>query len=119
MSKLNFIERCLARLEGGDKAALLRIQKAGKNAVDKQIKRLNGDIDDLKDDIKDCEDRIQETVDSPDLDKCKTSTAAKEYVLLFISNINNHFNTVVELEDQIEEKELQLERYKQISKNFN
>jgi len=111
---MNYVERVLARLKGGDEAKIAKVNKYSTKFVKDQIKALNEENNEFEDKLEEIKEEITEYVESPDLD-VKGVDGVKTYVSgEYITGINDLISSRKSIEKEIESNKDQIKRYEEI-----
>ena len=125
---LNFIERVLNILTGGDRGKVERFHKTAIKAWEKEIKsnrdrisKLDDDIEDKKEALADLEEKMEFTLLNVDPEKIKSVEETKAYVRVYTTTIRDVEvdmekvnDSIVQLKAQQEECNVQIKRYESL-----
>lgn len=114
MSKVNFAQRVIDFLKGGEEAKISRFHKKALKHLNDQIKLREDAIDELKEKSADLREEYDEAVYNIDLDSIKSTEDIKMYVESYTDKLFNYELRIKELEDAIEERQLEIDYHKRL-----
>ena len=129
----SFIERVIDFVKGGDEGKLARFHKNTLKFWDKQIKanqsemeKLDDQIDDKREVIKDLQEKLTETVVSVDLEEIKTTEQTELFIKKYTDSIRSVEKSIERVESEIrdlesskEKCESQIAHYRRLSGYLN
>ena len=102
MKKLNFKERIMAFLQGGDSEKISRLEKATRRFFVKQKKQRNDAIETLQEEIIDAKNDLKTALDVVDVSKLGDSKSIDEYVKKYVSDVKRANDSLTEKTEKIE-----------------
>lgn len=109
----NIVKRWLAKLQGGDEANMIRFVNEQIRNHKEEIRNLERDIETLETRKEEAEMSKQDVIDNIDPTQLKSLDARKKYYKVFDDQIINAMNTIIDLDEEIEEKREQIEVHKE------
>lgn len=113
MSK-KLVKRWLIKLQGGDEANMMKFVNEQIRNHKEEIRNLERDIETLNIRIEEAEMSKEEIIDNIDPSRIKTLDLRKEYYKEFDANIIKAMNNIIDLQDEVENKEEQIESHKEL-----
>ena len=114
--KKSFVEKVMEFLKGGDEKNLRRFHKRFIKDNDRQIKYYYDKNETLNEALLDTEDQIAETVLNVDLSRINSVGDCDSYISTYRKQLNDLINLKDDLIEQIENNDIQIERYELLSK---
>lgn len=117
--KMNYAERIIAWLKGGDAKNINRFQKYTKRYIAEEIGERERLSDKLQDKLDDLDGKLEETVHNVDLDVIKDTDNLENYSERYVQGIFSVYVERKELEERIETLGREVEIYKKALKEIS
>ena len=118
VAKLNFVERALIRLKGGSESHLLSYNTKTVRFYKEQISIQERAIEKAQEKIAEKQESMAEFVETPNLDKIKTSDERDVYIQEIAKSLNNRFNDIENLEKEVIFAQNQIDKFKKLISVF-
>lgn len=102
---LNFVQRVLAKLTGGDEAKVTRFQSKVVKSLKAQVTLRKTEIDDYKEKLVDLDEKYADTLLDVDLESIKTTEAAEAYAQKYINKCNEVKKEIKDVKSKIKKSE--------------
>lgn len=111
MKKVTLVTRAIAFLKGGDEAKLTRFESKLEKYFKSQIDICNKEIEILNDKLTDAKEELSDYIPNIDIDRIGKADGLESYVKDYVGGLNNLQNVIQELENKIESKKDEIERF--------
>lgn len=108
MKNLNFVDRVLAFLKGGDEAKMARFSTKLTRYAEKQIAMRQDKLATLRDKLIDADEFVQETILGVDLERVNTTDAQESYCSTYFDKVLKARQSVESLNEQISALEAEI-----------
>lgn len=115
MTRTGFVTRVMALLQGGDEAKISRFSSKVEKHINKQIAMRKEQIESLNEKIADAEEAFAEQVNTVDPARVGTTEGSESYASTYINSLNNSFERIEELREQVKSIEVEIERFNILS----
>ena len=107
MKKMSFVDRILAKLQGGDASKLARFQKKTEKYFTQQISMREDEIAELDDKINDLKDSLTESVENIEMESLNKTETLDAYIPHYVSTllgVQKKISALVDQQDKLQEE---------------
>tara|TARA_R100001086_G_scaffold208436_1_gene124220 strand:- start:715 stop:1083 length:369 start_codon:yes stop_codon:yes gene_type:complete len=105
---MNFVQKVLEHLKGGDEAKVNRFFKRVIKYLDDQVEIRKREIEDINDKFIDIRDRENDAIYNLDVEELKSVDTTKEYIKKYVDNIVEIKREITEEKEEIKIKEQEI-----------
>lgn len=116
--KMTFVQRVIEKLKGGEEAKLGRFHKKALKYNTDQIKLRRDAIEELREKRADKKEEYEDALLNIDEDSIKTVDAVNSYVPDYVTRMFRYQAEMEELDEQISNKEKEIAKFEQLSRDL-